>query len=168
FDNNADALNVLPLLLEKLQDAAQAIVTRALDTAPANAAVRSRIMICDPASAPGGEGACATRILAAFATRAFRRPVADADAARYATLIDVARAAGDGFEQGIAAALQAILLSPRFLFRIEARVPAGKVMPLDGYEVAARLSYFLWSSLPDQRLLDRAAAGQLATSEAIT
>jgi hypothetical protein len=159
FDNNADALTVPPLLLEKLETATQAIVAAALSPAAGNAAGRARIMICDPAKA--GEAACATQILSAFASRAFRRPVSAAEVSGYAALIEVAKSVGDGFEQGIAAGLQAILLSPRFLFRVEANPGTGRNAPLDDYEVASRLSYFLWSSMPDDPLLARAAGGAL-------
>jgi hypothetical protein len=166
FDNNADALTAPPLLLEKLETATQAIVDAALSTAAGNATVRARIMICDPATA--GETPCATQILTAFASRAFRRPVTAADMAGYAGLVGVAKSVGDGFEQGIAAGLRAILLSPRFLFRVEANPGAGKNAPLDDYEVASRLSYFLWSSMPDDALFARAAAGALHDAKAIT
>ena len=159
FDNNADALTVPPLLLEKLETATQAIVTAALSTSAGNAAARARIMICDPAKA--GEAA------SAFASRAFRRPATAADMASYAKLIDVAESMGDGFEDGIAAALQAILLSPRFLFRVESNPGAGLNAPLDDYEVASRLSYFLWSSMPDDALFARAAGGALHDAGAI-
>ena len=165
FDNNADALTAPPLLLEKLETATQAIVDAAMSTAGGNAAIRSRIMVCDPAKA--GEAACATQILTAFASRAFRRPVAASDMASYANLIAVAKSMGDGFEQGVAAGLRAILLSPRFLFRIEANPGAGKNAPLDDYEIASRLSYFLWSSMPDDALFARAAGGALHDSAAI-
>ena len=138
FDNNADALTAPPLLLEKLQTATEAIVTAALSP---GAAARARIMVCDPAKA--GEAACATQILSSFASRAFRRPVTADEVSGYAKLIDVAKSVGDGFDQGIGAALQAILLSPRFLFRVEANPGAGVNAPLDDYEVASRLSYFL-------------------------
>jgi hypothetical protein len=165
FDNNADALTAPPLLLEKLETATQAIVDAALSPAAANAAVRGRIMTCDPATA--GESACATQILSSFASRAFRRPVTAADVAGYASLIGVAKSVGDGFEQGLAAGLRAILLSPRFLFRIEANPGAGKNAPLDDYEIASRLSYFLWSSMPDDALFARAASGALHDATAI-
>jgi len=165
FDNNADALTVPPLLLEKLETATQAISAAALSTAAGNAAVRARIMICDPAKT--GESACATQILSAFASRAFRRPVAAADMANYAKLVDVAKSMGDGFEDGIAAGLQAILLSPRFLFRVESNPGAGRNAPLDDYEIASRLSYFLWSSMPDDALFARAAGGALHDGGAI-
>ena len=159
FDNNADALTAPPLLLEKLETATQAIVAAALSPAAGNAAVRARIMVCDPAQA--GETACATQILSTFASRAFRRPVTADEMTGYAKLVDVAKSVGDGFEQGIAAGLQAILLSPRFLFRVEANPGAGRNAPLDDYEVASRLSYFLWSSMPDDKLFERAAGGAL-------
>ena len=149
FDNNADALTAPPLLLEKLETATEAIVGAALSADAANAAARARIMVCDPAKA--GEAACATQILSTFASRAFRRPVSAAEMSGYAQLVDVAKSVGDGFEQGIAAGLQAILLSPRFLFRVEANPGPAHNAPLDDYEVASRLSYFLWSSMPDDR-----------------
>jgi hypothetical protein len=159
FDNNADALTASPLLLEKYQAAVGAVVAAALDVAPANAAVRARVVTCDPAKA--GEAACATQILAAFATRAWRRPVAASEVAPYAALVTLAHSLGDGFEQGLAAALQAMLRAPSFLFRVEANPGAGKVAALSDYELASRLSYFLWSSMPDAELFARAAAGSL-------
>jgi len=165
FDNNADALTAPPLLLEKLQTATEAIVAAALSTDAANAAVRARIITCDPAAA--GESACGTQILSAFASRAFRRPVAAAEVAGYASLVSAAKSVGDGFEQGIAAGLQAILLSPRFLFRVETNPGAGKNARLDDYEIASRLSYFLWSSMPDDALFARAAGGALGDPSAI-
>ena len=163
FDNNADALTVPPLLFEKLESATDQIVARALDATAGSAAVRARIMVCDPAKT--GEAACATQILTGFATRAFRRPVAAAEVDRYAGLIAVAKGAGDGFEQGIALALKAILLSPRFLFRSEANPGNGQMAALDGYERASRLSYFLWSSMPDDALMTSAGAGALQSTD---
>jgi hypothetical protein len=165
FDDNADALTAPPLLLEKLETASQAIATAALATDTGNAAVRARIMTCDPATI--GESACATQILSAFASRAFRRPVTASDVAGYAGLVGVAKSMGDGFDQGIAAGLQAILLSPRFLFRVEANPGTGRNAPLDDYEIASRLSYFLWSSMPDDALFTRAAGGALHDAGAI-
>src|SRR4051812_33912580 len=97
FDNNADALTAPPLLLEKLETATEAIVGAALSTDVAGAAARSRIMVCDPAKI--GDGPCATQILSAFASRAFRRPVSATEVSGYARLVDVAKSMGDGFEQ---------------------------------------------------------------------
>jgi Protein of unknown function (DUF1592)/Protein of unknown function (DUF1588)/Protein of unknown function (DUF1595)/Protein of unknown function (DUF1585) len=138
-------------LLEKYQAAAAAIVTQALDPAPANAAQRARIMTCDPAKI--GAPACANQILNGFATRAFRRPASDAELAPYAALLSIA----DSFEQAISLALQAMLLSPKFVFRVEANPAPGQATALDAYELASRLSYFLWSSMPDAELMQHAA-----------
>jgi hypothetical protein len=163
FDNNADALTASPLLLEKYEAAAAAIVGAALD--PANAAVRARIMTCDPSKT--SEAACATQILTGFASRAWRRPAAADEITPYAALVPLAKSMGDGFDDGVAVALRAVLLSPKFLFRVEANPGAGKVGALSDYELASRLSYFLWSSMPDAELLARAAAGTLHAPDEI-
>ncbi len=114
---------------------------------------------------PAARLAYAREVLGAFATRAFRRPVEDAKIDQLAAL---ARATydqpGKTFEQGVARAMLAVLASPRFLFRIEQTepVPPGATAaPLDEYALASRLSYFLWSSMPDRTLFDLAAAGRL-------
>jgi hypothetical protein len=165
FDNNADALSASPLLLEQYEAAATAVVAAALDATPANAAVRGRIVTCDPTKA--GEGPCATQILTAFASRAWRRPAVASEIAPYAALVPLAKSLGDGFEDGLGAALRAMLLSPKFVFRVEANPGAGKVAALSDYELASRLSYFLWSSMPDDALFARAAAGTLHTPDGL-
>ncbi|OWK35336.1 hypothetical protein FRUB_09497 [Fimbriiglobus ruber] len=98
----------------------------------------------------------ARRLLGAFLPRAFRRPVAAAEVERYAVVADARTRDGACFEDALKAAYKIALLSPDFLFLNE---PAGK---LDGYAVAARLSYFLWNSCPDDALLAAAKAGRLA------
>jgi hypothetical protein len=165
FDNNALSLTASPLLLEKYQMAVDAIVAQVLDVAPANAALRTSVMSCDPQQL--GALACATQILSAFATRAFRRPVSAAEVAPYTGLLATATSVGDGFEQGVAAALKAVLLSPKFLFRVEHNPPPGQSAPLDGYEVASRLSYFIWSSMPDDELFARAGDASLQRPDEI-
>lgn len=128
---------------------------------PANPA-RARILTCDP-TATAGEAACARQVIAAFARKAWRRPVADAEVARLAALVDVAHAHGEGFEAGVRLALQAVILSPNFVFRVELDGdPASPVAhPLNDHELASRLSYFLWSSMPDDELFSLADAGRL-------
>ncbi len=110
-------------------------------------------------------GDYARELLGAFATKAFRRPVPPASLDH---LVDIAekiyRAPGKTFEQGVAQAMVAVLASPRFLFRIEQ--PADAANPaafglVDEYALASRLSYFLWSTMPDETLMKLAAAGQL-------
>lgn len=124
--------------------------------------VRARILSCDPTAA-AGEAACARQVIAAFARKAWRRPVTDAEVTRLAALVDVAHAQGEGFEEGIRLALQAVILSPHFVFRVELDAdPTSTVAhPLNDHELAARLSYFLWSSMPDDALFALADAGRL-------
>lgn len=106
-------------------------------------------------------------ILARLATRAFRRPVTDREVGRLVGIVDLARQNGEPIERGIQLAVQAVLVSPYFLFRVEPddeRNP-GAVRDLTDYELATRLSYFLWSSMPDEELFDLAAAGRLRDDE---
>jgi mono/diheme cytochrome c family protein len=129
---------------------------------PGDTPSRRRIFICQPRR-PAAEEPCASRILSALARRAWRRPVTDADVA---PLMGIYAGARDGtsFDQGIEAALEALLVSPDFLFLHEQDRPGsqpGSVHPLNDLELAARLSLFLWSSLPDDDLLDLAAKGRL-------
>ena len=103
----------------------------------------------------------AREVLQKFATRAFRRPVTPAELDRLVGLVDLALKDGDRFEKGIQLAMQAILVSPHFLFRVELETRPGAPRALNDLELASRLSYFLWSSLPDDELLDLAIKGQL-------
>jgi len=107
--------------------------------------------------------ACAQTIVSTFARRAFRRPVTAAETAPFAKLYTLAREQGDSFQEGIATALQGVLVSPNFLFRVERDRP-GQFAPIDNYELASRLSYFLWSSMPDRALTAAAAQGTLRQS----
>jgi hypothetical protein len=129
---------------------------------PGNTPSRSRIFVCRPAK-PRQEDGCAKRILATLMRRAYRRPVTDADFQAPFELYRKARAEGD-FDGGIEMALSAILVSPQFLFRIEddpASVAPNTAHRISDLELASRLSFFLWSSIPDDELLDLAIAGKL-------
>jgi hypothetical protein len=106
-----------------------------------------------------GTRADAERVLAAFAPRAFRRPVDAAEIAPYLELTERSLEAGLGFAEAIRVALQAMLCSPEFLFVGERGLGPGA--PLSGHALASRLSYFLWSSMPDDRLFAEAGAGRL-------
>jgi len=112
--------------------------------------------------APLDETAAARTILAQFTRRAWRRPVEPAEIDRLLKLYAVSRENGDSFEAGVKLALKAVLVSPHFLFLGESSALAKTaVQPLDDFALAARLSYFLWSSLPDDELLGLAERGQL-------
>ena len=122
---------------------------------------RQRIFSCRP-EAPSGEEACARTILSALARRAYRRPVTADDVETLLGFYQIGRR--QGFEAGIETALQRMLVSPDFLFRIEqdpAGASAGATYRVSDVELASRLSFFLWSSIPDGELLDRAAKGTL-------
>jgi hypothetical protein len=133
--------------------------TRAGDTAS-----RRRIFSCEPAAgtdAAQAEG-CAREILSGLARRAYRRPVTDAD---LAPLLGFYRdGAQGGFDAGVQLALKRLLVSPEFLFRVEqepADVAPGQIYVVSDLTLASRLSFFLWSSLPDDELLDAAERGEL-------
>lgn len=115
-----------------------------------------RIFVCSQKT-----DACANTIVRSFARRAFRRPVTIAEAAPYVKLYKLARQRGDSFPEGIATALQGVLVSPNFLFRVEHDQPGKDVAPISDLELASRLSYFLWSSTPDEQLLTLASANRL-------
>ena len=123
---------------------------------------RRKLFICKPASA-ADEQACATKILTALARMAYRRP---ADQPTMNTLMDFykrGRAQGN-FDNGIESALQFVLASPAFLFRVVPDPPKtapGTVYRLDDYALASRLSFFLWSTIPDDQLLTLAGQGKL-------
>jgi mono/diheme cytochrome c family protein len=102
-------------------------------------------------------------LLKPVASRAFRRRATQAEIDGLVTIFLQAREAGETFERSIQLALSAILVSPSFLFRVEQDPPPGRVRDLDDVELASRLSYFLWSSLPDDALFREAAAGRLHT-----
>lgn len=122
-----------------------------------------RLLSCLPAK--GEETLCAETILGPLLTRAFRRPPTPVELQRYVGLVLDTMAAGESFEGGIQTALQAILVAPQFLFRMELdEGTGGTARPLDPYELASRLSYFLWASTPDDVLLASAEAGTLKAS----
>jgi mono/diheme cytochrome c family protein len=121
---------------------------------------RQRIFICRPASAAQETG-CAKRIISTFVRRAYRRPVTDDDLKTPMAFYEQGRSDG-GFDAGIETALRKILIAPEFLFRVERDPsPASSAYRISDVELASRLSFFLWSSIPDDQLLDIAARGKL-------
>ena len=123
---------------------------------------RERIFICRPGSA-AEEEPCARKILSTVARHAFRRPVTDADLTAPMRFYTHGRQGGN-FDAGIRSGLMAILVSPKFLYRAEPPpqgLAAGAVYPISDVELASRLSFFLWSSVPDDELIDKAASGEL-------
>jgi hypothetical protein len=159
-------LPVQELQLTQYEQAAESLAAQAVGTAPTYAA----IVPCAPVQ-PSGEAACVDRFVRGFGKRAFRRPLSDDEAAAYTALFASARAGAD-FQSGVRTVLSAMLQSPNFLYRIEWGAPGAAPesdgsVPLSQYEVASRLSYFLWDTTPDDALLAAADSGQLGTAEAI-
>jgi hypothetical protein len=130
---------------------------------PGDTPSRRRIFVCQPAGTDTGD-ACARKTLASLARRAYRRPATDQDVVK---LLDFYRQgrASSGFDAGIQSALERVLVDPQFLFRIErepAAPPTRGVYRVSDVELASRLSFFLWSSIPDDELLELAARGKLS------
>src|SRR6185312_2421765 len=110
---------------------------------PSENASRKKILICDPKTG----AVCVQKIIANLANHAYRRPATPQEVAAISHFVDFARTQGQSVEQGIQLAIQAMLVSPSFLFKIENGGVAAH--PVSEYELTSRLSYFLWSSMPD-------------------
>ncbi len=164
FDNISEALNVSSLHVETYLEAAERVIDEALAT---GAPLREQILVCDVDL--GGHD-CARNIVRAFARRAFRRPPTEAQVERLAAFMAVAAAQGDPPLVGVKLALRAMLVSSRFLFRVELDPEVLPAAPwrVDSFELASRLSYFLWSSMPDETLLQKAGSGLLQSDEALS
>lgn len=128
---------------------------------------RARVMVCDPAASSRED--CARQIFAAFGQRAWRRPLTAPELDRLVRLAGVAWAEEDPFDTGIALGLEAMLSSPHFVYRVELDPQPESLTPhpLTGHELASRLSYFLWSSMPDQELFTLAAQDRLSDPEVL-
>jgi mono/diheme cytochrome c family protein len=181
FDNMGDVLSLPPLLMERYLAAAERVTGRAILANPATAGSlkpesHRRILFREPIS-PGEYPDAARAILERFTTRAYRRPVTPPELARLIGLVEQALADGESFERGIEIAVQAVLVSPHFLFRVEldsrprglppAGPSPGRSEPIGDFEVASRLSYFLWSSMPDEQLFRLAGEGKLRSPDVL-
>jgi hypothetical protein len=185
FDNNADVLSLPPILFEKYLAAAERVVDAAFahpdsrhrllnptDSAiplsyrkvvlPEREHVRERLVLSKadlpPPDPVEEERQRAYPVLMAFADRAFRRPATHDEVNRLLRFVEESLRNGEGPEHGVRVAFQAILCSPNFLFRIESAEASGRV---NDFDLATRLSYFLWSSTPDEELFAHAARGTL-------
>ena len=136
-------------------------------TGVSRTASRDKIFVCTP-EAPAAERGCAERIAKSLATRAFRRPADAGDLERLMPFYENGRALGS-FDTGIEQLLTAVLASPDFLYRAIAPAPgeAQETFALDDFELASRLSFFLWSQGPDEALLELAAAGKLRDPDTV-
>jgi Protein of unknown function (DUF1592)/Protein of unknown function (DUF1588)/Protein of unknown function (DUF1595)/Protein of unknown function (DUF1587)/Protein of unknown function (DUF1585) len=166
FNNNAANLTVSDQLANKYLLAAEGVSERATDPA-----VMPQTLGCDPAAM--GPDACAQQFIATFLTRAFRRPLTQEEKDAYFALYQKGLAEPeepDPFRVGVQLVIQAALQSPAFLYRVEMGLPAepgATYQKLSHHEMASRLSYFLWGTMPDPELFAAADAGQLGTKEEI-
>jgi hypothetical protein len=156
FDNAAEVLFLSPLLAEKYMDAAK----QALEFAMRDSRARQRIGVVEPG--PGVTPAqAAENILTGFLPRAFRRPVAPAEREPFLSLFRHAQKDRLTFDSSVAYMLRGVLMAPQFIFRVEAANSGSSARLVDDYELASRLSYFLWGSMPDEMLFDLASLGKL-------
>ena len=151
FDNNADTLFIPPILMEKYLEAAGDIVDQ---TRP------ERIFTAQPGIL-SSKRSTAKKILETHATRAFRRPVQNDELVRLMRVYDAALKAGKSHEDAVKQSLVGILISPNFLFRVEMDQRVDRPYAVSDFELASRLSYFLWSSMPDEELFRVARMGKL-------
>lgn len=136
-----------------------------IDAAPADPARRSAVLFCEI----GSDAGCVSAVLRRFARRAWRRPISDAEAAALVAIVDATTSRGGSVEAGVRLALEAVLVSPYFIFRVELDPAPNQVAPhrLSDHELAVRLSYFLWSTMPDAELDAAADAGRLHEPEVL-
>jgi hypothetical protein len=157
FGNDATALAASQLLVEGYASAARKLALRAT-----SAESFAAVVGCEPE--PSNALECATRFVQSFGARAYRRPLEPAEQDRLLKLFDSSYETRS-FTEAVADVLTVILQSPRFLYRVELDEPANSgVAALSSYELASRLSYLLWGSMPDQALFERAATGRLVTA----
>jgi len=152
FENNSDSHRVSPLLSRRLMEAAEELTPLALPQ------VKARL------SCQNEDAACGRDFVQSFLFRAFRRPPTAEELRPFQDLFDVTRAES-GFDDAVELTIQAVLQSPQFLYRIEPsdRLSPGSLVEVDAFSMASRLSYFLWGSMPDDKLLDAAKEGRLHT-----
>jgi len=164
FDNNEAVLSVTPGLWADYQRAAEELSAMIV----ADPQKLGRIV---PADTGQDSTARAKAFIEDFGRRAYRRPLTTAEVETHLALFAKGSQilGGDAFASGVALVLQAMLQSPHFIYRVEQSGNAREdgLIPLQGYEIASRLSYTLWNTMPDEMLLDAAGAGELATREGV-
>ena len=160
FDNVAGALTVSPSLLGSYGRVYEGVV----DAAWADPVARAKVITCDPS---GAELACADSILTEWLPRIWRQPVAQEEVTRLVTAIEPLFA-DESFDDAMKVAFKSALLSHKFIYHVKEASPGGQPTALNAYEVANRLSYFLWSDMPDAALLEKAAAGTLTDPSVVT
>lgn len=179
FDNAAETLFLSPLHAEKYLEAAKEALLYASKDRRSRTALFSGRPVEErrfgfgrrgeesAAPDPPPTAETARMVIEKFLPRAFRRPAREEEIEQYFGLFEAAQQRGEPFDQAVLFALQGVLISPHFLFRLEEPNPTPELRLVGPYEMAARLSYFLWASMPDETLFQAAAAGKLNEPEAL-
>lgn len=164
FDNIAAAFGMSDARFEEYFNAADALVEQAFESDSA----REKILVCTPES--DSDLACAEEILEAFTLRAFRRPATTAELERLLEVVVAAGELGEDLTGALKNALKAILSSASFLYRIELDPDPGssEPHPLSAYELGSRLSYLVWSTMPDEELFELAESRELTSDEVLS
>ncbi|MDF3069006.1 MAG: hypothetical protein K0R38_4607 [Polyangiaceae bacterium] len=161
FDNIAAGLSVSPRQLEDYFEAARQVSAEVFGSPT----LRAQVVTCTPDATT----ACAEKVIGEFGRRAFRRPLTTEESTRLLSKYQAALTLGVDSMGALQHLVHVILSSPQFLYRIEVDPDPASATPhpLDGYELASRLSYALWSTMPDEELLAQAAGGALASAEGL-
>ena len=154
FTNNADVMGVTPVLAEQYMVTAETLALRAVTK-------MVFVLPCDPATA--GEGPCAKAFITSFGLKAFRRPLEDDEIADYLAVFSEGKTQTGEFRGGVRFVMSSMLQSPSFLYRVEEVATGTAPVPVGPYEMASRLSYLLWGSMPDDELFKAAADKRLGT-----
>ena len=165
FDNIGDVLSVPPILLEKYLTAAQTVAEQAF----ADPQARARVLVY-PAATDDERIDVARRNVREFAERAFRRPITEDEQERLFAIMKFAYEQDSSIDEIFKTVIAAVLSNPHFLFRVERDADTDDedgIRELNGFELASRLSYFLWSSMPDKALFDLARSGELTRPEVL-
>jgi mono/diheme cytochrome c family protein len=171
FNTAGGALFTSAILMEKYLAAADYVIETVLPDSAAGfppyiGAARARLLVARPSDELSPREA-ARQVVAEFARRAYRRPVEDEEVERLLTLYDAKRAEGASHLESLRHMLKAVLISPHFLFLVEADPGEEGVYRLNPYELATRVSFFIWSSMPDEELTQLAASGEIYKPEVL-
>lgn len=158
FDNNANASSMSPAHVDAYYDLAEDLSIQAVSDSMA----WSKLVPCDE-----GDPQCATDVASRLLERAWRRPVSDEELAPFLDVVSTARSTGASFSESLRFLIKAVLISPNFLFRMELDPEPDSPTPraLNGFELASRLSYFVWNTMPDEALFEAARDGSLMTDD---
>ncbi|MGV3772065.1 MAG: DUF1592 domain-containing protein [Verrucomicrobiales bacterium] len=172
FDTSGDALFTSSIHIEKYLAAAEMALEKTLPDSSENLteeqkAARMKLLLGEENPEPEKAAEAARKVIERLATLAFRRPVESSEVEKYFALFERAQKRGDGYLPSLKLAMKGILISPNFLFLDEIEPEERGIQPLAPFPLASRLSYFLWSTMPDEELFNLARSGKLAEPDVL-